>query len=356
MSRLRHPLIVAVLIAVGAMLLLIALSPSWAARSVAAGLRKRIAAGDEASAAALVPSLAALDAAGLPHLIALLDDSRPPVRQAARTAMTERLDVWSDQRTTASQRNIEQLASLLATHNPPAEFHSRAFVKLMALKLLRQSDGISENNRIQFLANCSTILERALHAAVAEQPAAPPSQEAAGDQVVFELAESAQAAMLSEPFSPPLEEPEAGSAGNEDRDGDPQPPARIELRRPRRINSPRLDESAAHVDHAALRALPVRSLIRHLHDAPALAELAEGELRRRGFDDQTLKVARRLDDADPKVRQQLAGSLPGMSEFDAAPWLWELAEDEDEDVRRTARSILATSSNPQTRARVGRLK
>jgi hypothetical protein len=357
MSRLRHPLIVAVLIAVGAMLLLIALSPSWAARSVAAGLRKRIAAGDEASAAALIPSLAALDAAGLPHLVALLDDSRPPVRQAARTAMTERLEVWSDQRTTASQRNIEQLASLLATHDPPAEFHSRAFVKLMALKLLRQSDGISEeSNRIQFLANCSTILERALHASVAEQPAAPPSQEAAGDQVVFELAESAHAAILSEPFSPPLEEPESGSAGNDDRDESSQPPARIELHRPRRINSPRLDESAAHVDHAALRALPVRSLIRHLHDAPAMAELAEGELRRRGFDDQTLKVARRLDDADPKVRQQLAESLPGMSEFDPAPWLWELAEDEDEDVRRTARSILATSSNPQTRARVGRLK
>jgi hypothetical protein len=358
MTRLRHPVIVATLIAVGAMLLLLALSPSWAARSIAADLRKRIATADESSAASLVASLAALDAAGLPHLIELLDDPRPAVRQAARKTMSERLEVWSDQRTTTSQRNIEQLASLLVTHQVPTEFHSRAFVKLLALRLLGHSDDVSDANRVEFLANCSAILERTLSAATQESDA-PRSDKSSDDPVVFEPGDSSHAAIPYEPFSPPTgDEAESGprlTVSDSDEEGS-QPPARIELHQPRRIDSPELNASSPQVDHAVLRALPTRSLIRRLHDAPMTAEYAEDELRRRGFDDQTLKVARCLDDADPKVRQQLAESLPGLSDLDPAPWLWELAEDEDENVRRTARNILATSSNPQTRARVGRLK
>jgi hypothetical protein len=357
MKRLRHPLIVATLIAIGAMLLLLALSPSWAARSVAADLRKRIAAADEAAAPSLIVSLAALDAAGLPHLIELLDDPRPAVRQAARRAMSERLEIWSDQRTTASRRNIEQLASLLATHQVPTEFHSRAFVKLMALKLLRHSDDVSDSTRVPFLANCSAILERTLSAS-AEPSDAPGSVEAPIDPVVFALSDASHVEIPYEPFSPPDEaaESEPDSAASGPGEESSQPPARIEMHRPRRIDSPLRDAAAAQVDHAALRALATRSLIRRLHDVPATAEYAEDELRRRGFSDPTLQVARSLDDADPKVRQQLAESLPSMADIDPAPWLWELAEDEDENVRRTARNILATSSNPQTRARVGRLK
>jgi hypothetical protein len=357
MSRLRHPLIVATLIAISVVLIVLALAPSWVARSIAADLRQRIDAAQEPVAASLIEPLAALDAAAVPHLIDLLDDSRAAVRQATRRAMAQRLAAWSDQRTTASQRNIEQLAALLATHQPPAEFHDRAFVKLLALKLLRCSDRVSDTERAQFLANCSTILERALNATDEESTAAAPQP--TSNPVIFEINETSPAAIAYEPFSPSddiADENETEASVTDSDEEDSPPPAPIELYRPRRINSPQLDLPAAQVDDAALRALSTRQLIRRLHDTPAVVLLAENELRRRGFDDETLKVARGLDDADPRVRQQLAESLPGMSSIDPAPWLWELAEDEDENVRRTARNILATSSNPQTRARVGRLK
>lgn len=352
MSRLRHPLIVASLVAVGAMLVLLALSPSWAARSIAADLRQRINTADEPAAATLVESLAALDSAGTPHLIELLDDSRPAVRQAARRGISQRLQAWSDEPSASNQQKIEQLASLLAQHKPHAEMHSRAFVKLMALKLLRCSDDITQARRAQFLTACSTILERNLDGA-AEQNAALLQPTPAREPFVFDPGLTAQEAIPYEPYSLPADD--AGEVGDQATavESTPQPPARLEAHQPRRIDLP---DAAAQVDDTAIRALPTRSLIRRLHDVPAIVAIAEEELRQRNFSDRTLAVARRLDDADPKVRQQLAEALPGLSGINAGPWLWELAEDDDENVRRAARNILATSRNPQTRARLSRLR
>lgn len=354
MKRFRHPLIAASLLGFSVVLIVLALSPSWAARSIAAKLHQRIDAADEPTAASLIESLAALDAAGSPHLLALLDDSRAPVRQATRRAMSQRLDTWSEQRTTASQRNIEQLATLLATHEPPREFHSRAFVKLLALKLLRCSDDVPEKDRVQFLADCSTILERSFNTTENQAAAALPTRPVE-TPIEMHWAESAAAALPLEPYSPSLNDSTKAETPRDALDDASQPPERIELHQPRPISRV-LDAAAPVIDEAALDDLPTRSLIRRLHDVPTVAKLVEAELRKRGFDDAALEVARKLDHADPKVRQQLAESLPRLSGIDAAPWLWELAEDEDENVRRAARNILATSSNPQTRARVGRLK
>lgn len=356
MSRLRHPLIVASLVAVGAMLVLLALSPSWAARSIAADLRQRINTADEPAAATLVESLAALDSAGTPHLIELLDDSRPAVRQAARRGISQRLQAWSDEPSASNQQKIEQLASLLAQHKPHAEMHSRAFVKLMALKLLRCSDDITQTRRAQFLTACSTILERNLDGA-AEQATTLPQPSTAREPFVFDPALPAHEVIPYEPYSLPVDD--AGQVSDqgtavEASESTSQPPAQIEAHEPRRIDLS--DSAAAQVDDTAIRALPTRSLIRRLHDVPAIVAIAEEELRQRNFSDRTLAVARRLDDADPKVRQQLAEALPGLSGINAGPWLWELAEDDDENVRRAARNILATSSNPQTRARLSRLR
>lgn len=357
MRRLRHPLIIATLVACSVVLLVVAVSPRWAAHAIAAELRQRIDAADESTAPSLVEQLGPLNAAGLEHLIALLDDERRLVRQAARATISQRLEFWSRQETASSRQNVEQLAAVLASRGPPRDAHSRVFVKLTALKLLRLPAHASGENRFQFLTDCSTVLERTLSAHVEGPEVARTVQIA--EPASAELTDSALAETPFEPLAEIPQEPAESEPADEllnSSDESALPPAEIELHRPRRMRSSEINLPSNQVDDEAIRALPTRSLIRHLHDVPATAEFAERELVRRGFDENALKLARALDHADPRVRQQLCEALPGMSDIDPAPWLWELAEDSDDEVRRTARGILAASSNPQTRGRVSRLK
>ncbi len=90
-------------------------------------------------------------------------------------------------------------------------------------------------------------------------------------------------------------------------------------------------------------------------DNGMLVAKAEAELARRGFTGMHLELAKRLTDPDPEVRRRWVQSLPGMQDLDARPWLLWLARDEDTEVRRTALSLLATGSDPETLATVERL-
>jgi hypothetical protein len=83
--------------------------------------------------------------------------------------------------------------------------------------------------------------------------------------------------------------------------------------------------------------------MKRLH-VPSAAAAAESELRRRGHDDNTLALARKLTDADPRVRQQLADLLPQLAGVDPQPWLVHLAQDANPEVRRTAITVLASSN------------
>lgn len=358
MARLRNPLLFITLAVCGLLLLGMWISPRWAAQTLAAKLRQQIDSADDEQAALLVAELGQFDAAGLPHLLDLLDDERRQVRQAAREAISQRLEVWSVERTSASERSVKRLASLLAGRDAPDNIHSRVFVKLTALKLLRWPPLADESDQLQFLADCTAVLERTFHAHVDEPEVARRTTPSA-EPAIEELTEPPPAETSYEPVSQLPSEPEESEytppAADEDME-ESQPPAPIELYRPRRLRATEINQPTNSLDDKALRAAPTRTLIRHLQGVREVSAAAEHELRRRGFDDQTIQLARALDDPDPKVRQQLAEALPGVSGIEPAPWLWELAEDHDEGVRRTARGILATSSNPQTRARVGRLR
>ena len=57
-------------------------------------------------------------------------------------------------------------------------------------------------------------------------------------------------------------------------------------------------------------------------------------------------------DPDPQVRRRLVDSITSLDDISWASWLWELANDDDQGVRRAALDVLATSSNPETRRRV----
>lgn len=80
-------------------------------------------------------------------------------------------------------------------------------------------------------------------------------------------------------------------------------------------------------------------------DADAVAEV-ETELARRGFAGTHLQLARCLFDPDPTVRRELARRLPQLPGVDAVPWLTWLCRDADSDVRLTAITLMATTSDP----------
>jgi hypothetical protein len=82
---------------------------------------------------------------------------------------------------------------------------------------------------------------------------------------------------------------------------------------------------------------------------------AEVELKRLGFREKHLELARQLFDPDPAVRLRLARALPEVQDMDAAPWLLQLSADESADVRLDAIGLLATTSDPQLLARVQRM-
>ena len=90
-----------------------------------------------------------------------------------------------------------------------------------------------------------------------------------------------------------------------------------------------------------------------LNDAdPEVAERATQELSSRGFTEAHLRLARQLTSPDPSHRAQLAAQLPGAAGIDARLWLTWLLRDEATEVRLSALSVLATSTDPDTVRRI----
>jgi HEAT repeat protein len=92
----------------------------------------------------------------------------------------------------------------------------------------------------------------------------------------------------------------------------------------------------------------------HAQDPHDAAE-AQAELKRRGFGEREIALARQLSDPDPQTRRRLVRQLPGLAGLDAAPWLVELSRDADAEVRWTALTLLATTNDPALLDRVAEL-
>jgi hypothetical protein len=105
--------------------------------------------------------------------------------------------------------------------------------------------------------------------------------------------------------------------------------------------------TAARQQKASLAGEDILGLMRDLNsDSDARAEAAEAELKRRGFNQKQIDLARKLFDPNPEVRKKLVRDLPGLEGVDTVPWLLELCRDADAEVRLAAITILATSSDP----------
>ena len=99
-------------------------------------------------------------------------------------------------------------------------------------------------------------------------------------------------------------------------------------------------------DKAAWQQLQPRDVMQRLHVSdPQVVQAARVELERRGIKGSLVDLARRATDPDPKVRRELAESLPSIPGIDAKPWLMEFSYDENAQVRATAVTLMATSGD-----------
>jgi len=131
---------------------------------------------------------------------------------------------------------------------------------------------------------------------------------------------------------------------------------------PRRLSSVR---RVGFVDHGPQEggadpdlksAAELRQLAHWLHDADSLqVEAACKELKRCGFSDVEIELARQLTHPDAGVRRALARALPAAVGVDAAPWLLELSRDTNADVRLEAITLLATTGDPALLEQLRRL-
>ena len=97
-------------------------------------------------------------------------------------------------------------------------------------------------------------------------------------------------------------------------------------------------------------------LMRLLHGADvATASWARKELTSRGFSNVELRLAERLADPDPRVRRRWVRYLPGMRGIDAQKWLLWLSRDSDSEVRLTAITLMASTTNREILDRLATL-
>ncbi len=106
-------------------------------------------------------------------------------------------------------------------------------------------------------------------------------------------------------------------------------------------------------DTATWEKLQTRDVMRRLHHAdPQIVLAARVELQRRGISGELVDLARRATDPDPKMRQQFAEALPSMSGIDAKPWLIQLSNDDNPQVRASAVTLMATSGDMEMQRRL----
>ena len=330
-----------------------------------------------------------------PLLVDLLNHDRGDIAQSARHAIGWQLRGWQDLSPATASHRVAALAELLASRSVNFRAEGRHLAALLVEEVVKWPMDETAINVAGMLANCEAVLrndpgpETLLDAAPTGKTSTHLTPLCALPLGTRHATESAfpkwdvppivGGGLPTEPYSvmePPREEEARVADSSSDEPFAPPPAA--EPRRPDELYEPlaiplRL---APLFGEQSDNAAPIRSnqpaaisggpgyqftklddveLMRHLHD-PAGKTLAEEELRRRGFDNLRLEIARRLTHDDPQVRRELANALPHLAGIDARVWLKELAADHDPNVRRVAIAILGTSNDPSVEALLNQIR
>lgn len=305
---------------------------------------------------------------GLQWTVAALANTRPGISAAAEQALLQEADSWKFRPRAKAAERILQLAralSLSADRLPAARRPAiRRLVELFATWPIDDATAARE-----LTGACEAIIARLPPASVEELQLA--EAERPIDQRVARVIEPALPA-LEEPFlpevirsplnlEPPADLPPAEKPAR-------QTPATKKPRRffvPRAKEVPSITESPPGEENSQpidpprqpknvtewVRELADLEVMRLLHHGDyGVRHTAEKDLDRRGYAREHLPLAKQLVHPDPRERRKLAEQLPRLANIDPRPWLLQLAEDDDLDVRRTAAGILQ-AARPGTDSR-----
>lgn len=339
------------------------LGPLWSRM-----LQDQFAASEMAELDALEPHLLsakfdewlARDEQGLQWIVGALMSNRPGVSYAAEQALLRESDTWRIRPNAEAAKRILQIAralSLVADQLPAAR---RPGVRRQVERFVAWpvEDAVAAR---ELIAACDAIIA-GLPPASAEELLLAERDEAEDRRVARSL----------EIVTPPLGQPLKPELDRDPRELLPPadlPPAESEEPKaapgkkvPKRFFAPRAQQlppiasgspSGSESVLPPAQSIPKKNVsewIRELADLEVMRLLhhgdygvrytAERELDRRGYAKEHLPLAKQLVDPDSRERRKLAEQLPRLTNVDPRPWLLQLTEDEDAEVRRTAEGIL----------------
>jgi hypothetical protein len=342
-----------------------------------------------------------LGQAGQDALVRALDSDRAELAQAAERTLAEEIDRWKGLPISEASPRVAQLAQALAQRAGKFGPHGDAAARRFALELLDWPLDRSSASSTQVATNCEAVLRapsveplvaqrassrqagivapplprRELNQALRGdrqqaawlelpggglpidvtrtplQPTEPLTDDAVSPRPIVLPDErtliSAPPARLEPPYAYPLPRPTRGVPAEID---EPPLPPNWPLRPPEAPESAEDSNRRLSVETALSASSEDRmlGLMHLLHDRDAqVQQTAEDELRRHGFDDRTLELAKRLAHPDAQQRIALASLLPRLADVDARAWLLHLSRDPDERVRRAALSVMSATRDPE---------
>lgn len=347
-------------------------------------------------AAILLEQVAALGEPGIPVLVEALGSPRESVARAGKQVLLERIERWQMLPGRQSSPRLAALAEALAAGVEQFGPTARADASELAGRILLWPLDAAVVDRARVIGCCEEVLRATAgkgpageEAVVVGRPPSPPQIGRMGetprrqtDQLEPSGMAIAKAARLPGGGLPidalpgedapqgPLEPARMAEVPGE-RPRRLQPPPSTDLppgpREPNRISvlpdeaqslpsspgrlgrarEPSRVRPLLAVEREAFGEAATAGLMRSLHACdPHTAAAAEAELRRRGFTTRGIQLARRVSDPDPQTRKETARALPGLPGVDALPWLRWLGRDANAEVRLTAITLMATSSDP----------
>lgn len=298
---------------------------------------------------------------GLHWTVTALANPRAGISQAAEQALLQEADSWKFRPRAEAAARILQIARSLATVANRLPAARRPLVRRLVERLATWPIEDVAAAR-ELTGACEAIVARLPPASAEElqlaedeartnrqlaratEPALPPLEAAPIPELIPSPLMVAPPANL-----PPVEkEPRKGPTSS-------KPPRRFFVPRAKEVpiaEVPLPDENLKPLEPPRqpkdvttwVRELADLEVMRLLHHADfGVRYTAEKDLDRRGYAREHLPLAKQLVHPDPRERQKLAEQLPRLTNIDPRPWLLQLAEDDDLDVRRTAAGILQAS-------------
>jgi hypothetical protein len=347
----------------------------------------------------VIRRIAELDTAGVPVLVEALGSNRESVALAAKQELFVQLEQWRllpvNEYTSHLTALAEALAGQVEHFSPAAQIDAGDLASRILLRLSRSSK--AERNKL--LAASEKVLRAGLNArgesgrqkaVEIARPALLPTNDAINSSELRMAGPSESTEQTAAGLMPLAEDGTADKSisspaqSNEDEsqtaDSLANQPWLLGRHQASRQQASRIPDSAqttantgrnAERDKQSTDSTGVRSmshvagetidrrlsvslggeddveLIKELNcEDDTRAAAIEAELIRRGFTKVQLDLARKLFDADSAVRKRLVQDLPGIQGVDTVPWLLQLCRDTDAEVRLSAITFLATSTDP----------